>query len=580
MHKHPTPRLVLATVFGVAAAATTAQDTVDLDAFPNRRPHIELPPAWAFGVLYGGYDDQDGARERVERIIAGGLPIDAYWIDSSFWNLDGSGPGGYLDFVGDRDAYPDPGAFWGFLKDNGIKAGVWVWDRLLEDGNEAVFNDFVSRGFTDEPRVITERWHTDGRSRGAFVDFDDPEAARYWQERLRPLFDDGLDFLKIDAQARLSYMEAAFRATQAFGRESGGRGFILSHANTPDGDPRDGGDPRTWSFPTKWTGDAAVRWTQDTYPDLSSYALGGLREQVRLLATRSGQAGGHPFITGDAGGYSHAESSDEPNSGPDSELWTRWTQFAMFQPITVVFGAQDQARSNDPFEFSPEAVASFREHARLRARLFPYRYSYAHLSRLTEENSVRPAPYRDDQFFFGDALLVAPVVEPGATRRYVAFDGGRYYDWWTGEPVTDRAGGRWIDVRPGRLPLFVRGGAIVPLRPAARTIERGSNESLTVRYFPLGRAGRGEFLLIEDDGVSNDYLSGRFAVTRIRAFEDDTGSVRFHVEPVEGGYDRMPEERTLVFDVPGERVTVRFALSRGVVATLPASARAGGPADE
>jgi len=509
---------------------------IDLDRWPDCRHEVVLPPAWAFGVLYGGYTDQEGSLEKIRRIIDAGFPIDAYWIDSWFWDYEneGDGPDGYIDFTGDRGHYPDPAAMWGEMQELGIKGGVWVWDRILRDGNEEVWSDFDGRGFLTRHWVMKVTWHTDGQSPAAFVDFDNTKAAAYWQERLSPLFDMGLDFLKIDAGATLPYMKAAYEATTRYGGETRGRGFILSHANMEQDPPHLGGDPGVYRYPAKWTGDAAAQWSQENYPDLRSYRLGGLKDQIRIFATRDDK-GHYPFLTMDTGGYSHGEITDE--------LFTRWSQFSAFTPVMQVFGAPSQRESNSPYNFDEATQESFRTHTRLRMRLFPYIYSYAHLSRLTSENIIRPIRFRDDQYFFGKELIVAPIYKPGAERRYVYLPKGVWIDFWTGERHDQGWLGttRRIEVSADRLPLFVRDGAIIPMREYARSIGLGDNDPLTLHVWASGSS---RFTLIEDDGVSNDYLRGRVALTEIRAHSRD-GGVRVVIDPVESSYEGMAEARTV-----------------------------------
>ncbi|MFZ4704271.1 MAG: TIM-barrel domain-containing protein, partial [Candidatus Methylumidiphilus sp.] len=68
---------------------------------------VILPPAWAFGVLYGFYTNQDGILKNFHRLETGDFPVDAIWEDSAFWDVSTRGPRGYLDFKGDRTAFPD-----------------------------------------------------------------------------------------------------------------------------------------------------------------------------------------------------------------------------------------------------------------------------------------------------------------------------------------------------------------------------------------------------------------------------------------------------------------------------------------
>ena len=111
--------------------------------------NIVLPPAWTFGILYGGYTNQNQTIERIKQIQKHNYPIDAYWIDSWFWSFadKGSGPKKYIDFVADTVDFPNRKALWSFMEKHNIKGGFWVWDCIFEKGNEAAFQDFNAKGF-------------------------------------------------------------------------------------------------------------------------------------------------------------------------------------------------------------------------------------------------------------------------------------------------------------------------------------------------------------------------------------------------------------------------------------------------
>jgi hypothetical protein len=95
-------------------------------------------------------------------------------------------------------------------------------------------------------------------------------------------------------------------------------------------------------------------------------------------------------------------------------------------------------------------------------------------------------------------LLVAPIVQQGATERKLYLPAGRWYDYWTGAALE---GGREITrtVDLATMPLYVRAGAILPHGPQENYTEEKPNDPLTVHVYP-GADGR--FTLIEDDGVT------------------------------------------------------------------------------
>ena len=117
----------------------------------------------------------------------------------------------------------------------------------------------------------------------------------------------------------------------------------------------------------------------------------------------------------------------------------------------------------------------------------------------------------DDQYLWGPDMLVAPVVEKGATERSVYLPTGDWHDWWTGEPV---AGGRRItrQVDLATMPLYVRAGAIIPLDPVRQYTGQPVSDPTTLQVYS-GADGR--FTLYDDDGNSLDYLRGQGTWTTI-----------------------------------------------------------------
>ena len=131
----------------------------------------------------------------------------------------------------------------------------------------------------------------------------------------------------------------------------------------------------------------------------------------------------------------------------------------------------------------------------------------------------RQAQAQKQQFLFGDSLLVAPVTEKGARTKKVWLPAGLWHDFWTGETYM---GDRWAEVFAplDRIPLFVRGGSVIPMaEPMLHTGEQ-SPDRLLLHVYP-GSAG--SFTLYEDDGYTYAYEKGQFAKTRFTYEEPDGG---------------------------------------------------------
>lgn len=493
---------------------------------------IVLPPHWAFGVLYGGYTNQAESEATVQRLIDEGYPIDGYWIDSWFWDYQtsGKGPKGYLNFIGDTVAFPNVESMWKKFDSLNVKAGIWIWDTILKDGNETVFNDFETRGFFKSVYLNKDRWHNkDANSLTGDVDFANPDATRYWKEKLKPFFDKGLDFLKLDRDAYVPYLKANYEATAELGKESKGRGFILSHLLHSD-------NPEFKKYPTKWTGDAKIAWTQPDYPDYSQYAMGGYKENIEMIANPRRSTYESPFLAHDVGGYNFFGTTDTLENW--DELYIRWVQFASFSPIMTLFSTAKNPRRNHPYLFSKEAQEIFKFYSDLRLRLFPYRYTLALSVRLNGTPMISASPETPHQFLLGRDLFVSPVLEKGATSMLVHLPEGKWIDFHS-KKIYD--GNQTIRVQTPlwQLPLFIRKGAILPTRNSARTIELGSNDTLTLDIYPDGSSS---FTLLEDDGKSNDYLNGGIGKTVISYSEQEN---LLTIDAMQGRFEGSPNNRFL-----------------------------------
>ena len=215
-----------------------------------------------------------------------------------------------------------------------------------------------------------------------------------------------------------------------------------------------------------------------------------------------------------------------------------------------------------PWEYGEECQATAKRFLTLRYRLLPYIYTYARLAHETGAPLVRgtyleypeqePAYTFTQQYLFGQALLVAPITQPGGghpcARRFTcrkASTGsttsrGRFY-----------AGGQVLSYECplDRMPLFVKAGSILPMAP-----EMDSTDRVPIDYLILDvYAGKpATFRLYEDDGTSLDYRKQAYAWTPIRYAPTSTqGEHVITIGPTEGQYEGQPQARRYRIQVHG-----------------------------
>jgi alpha-D-xyloside xylohydrolase len=252
---------------------------------------------------------------------------------------------------------------------------------------------------------------------------------------------------------------------------------------------------------------------------------------------------GYPYWTTDIGGYWPASPGviEQPAY---QELYVRWFEFGTFCPIFRTHGH----RPNNELWTYDKVEPTLIRYDKLRYRLMPYIYSLAW--KVTNEDYTIQRPlvmdWRtdektwniSDEFMFGPALLVNPVLKANATRRSVYLPASpKWYDFWTGDTTT---GGQEIeaDAPLDRMPLYVRAGSIVPMGPEIEYAAQNPGGPIELRIY---RGADGAFNLYDDAGDSYDYEHGQHAVIPTR-WNDSTGVLTIGAR--EGSYPGMVEKRT------------------------------------
>jgi alpha-glucosidase (family GH31 glycosyl hydrolase) len=175
------------------------------------------------------------------------------------------------------------------------------------------------------------------------------------------------------------------------------------------------------------------------------------------------------------------------------------------------------AANPDPRELRNASVEPiYRKYLELRYRLLPYIYTAARACCDTGMPIIRAmwlhypdepdAVAAGDQYLWGRDVMVAPVVDRGATSRRLYLPQGTWYDFWTDARVE---GGRWINrgVDLDTIPLCVRAGAVIPLDPVRQFTSEPVDGPLTLVVYP-GAAGAAD--VYEDDGVSFEHKRGNY----------------------------------------------------------------------
>jgi alpha-D-xyloside xylohydrolase len=288
---------------------------------------------------------------------------------------------------------------------------------------------------------------------------------------------------------------------------------------------------------------AAAAWSGDIYSTWQSV-------KRQIPAGLNFTVSGLPYWTTDIGGF----VSGDPTDPSYRELFVRWFEYGSFCPIFRVHGTRKNDQ-NELWSYGPQAQAILTKYDTLRYRLMPYIYSQAW--RVTHEGYTLMRPlvmdFRNDeqareigdQFLFGPALLVNPVTDPGANSRRLYLPKGVWYDFWTGQSVE---GGKFITAAAPleTLPLYVRGGSILPMGPAVQYTTEKPADPIELRVY---RGADADVTLYEDDGETYSYEKGAYATIPIH-WSDSTQTLSVGDET--GNFPGMLQHRSFQVVCVGE----------------------------
>ena len=325
-------------------------------------------------------------------------------------------------------------------------------------------------------------------------------------------------------------LDACRQAFEGIEDNCDGRGFVW----TPEG----------WAgsqrYAVHWSGDQEgsweyIRWQIPTYAG----------------ATMSGQA----YTTGDVDGIYTGSAA----------TYTRDLQWKMFLPVAMTMDGWADT-DKQPWCRGEPYTSINRRYIQLRERLLPYFYTYCAQAHRTGVGMVRPLwlEYPDDpatlreeakyEFLSGEAFLVAPVYDDQEVRDGIYLPAGTWIDYWTGEQFRGPVRLHDHPAPFDRLPLFVKGGSIIPMWPEG-TLSWATRD-IGQLDLDVYADGHSTFTLYEDDGVTRRYADGEYSEQPF-TIDDSGGEVHLTIGAAVGSYASQPASRRYAVRLHGpDGVTV------------------------
>ncbi len=477
--------------------------------------------------------DCDAALENfVDMVRAKGFPIDGFHLSSGYTVQENNKR---CVFTWNPERFPDPAAYFRAMNEKGaqnvpnVKPGVLKVHPMYEDFEKEGI--FVKDSEHPEQTAICNWWG----GLGAYFDYTNPRARALWKKHLteqvialgtNSVWDDNCEYDGLmDHDARVDYdgkggTIGEFKSIMATLMCRLAWEAVKEH--DPDARPYvvcRAGSAGIQKYAQTWVGDNVTSWRT-------------LRGNIPTILDMG--LSGQPNEGADIGGFA--------GPCPEEELFVRWVQHGIFQPRFSIHSANDDNTVTEPWMYR-NSTERIRNAMLYRYRMVPHFYSLEYLAHTTGAPIMRPLVYEFQQdencydenyeFMLGHDLLIRNVLEPGVTTQAVYLPAGA--DWYDYEHSFKKyAGGQTITVPVtiDSIPRFIRSGAILPMADnPIYSMERDTVKKLHLILAPEEEESAvSEYVLYDDDGVSNDYEKGIYRKTTITMSGGAKVKVRFTSE--------------------------------------------------
>jgi hypothetical protein len=489
-------------------------------------------PKWAFGTWfseYNAFSASDYEKSLVPAFRAHHVPLDVLVADT-----DWKSPNQWAGWNWNPSLFPHPAAFLRWVRQQKLQLTLNVHAAIsAQDPKFAAAQATAQGGLAATSNSFAPDAH--------IFDWSNRAQAKAWTGLHKPFEQQGvrqwwLDYCCDASGVSVKGLTADSWVNELYRRQGdarGLRGFALSRIGDSFPDYKGVGGSGPWAEHR-----STVHFTGDTQPDWPTLAF------ATQFTPNEGASIGLPYVSHDIGSFAGKHLPED--------LYLRWIQLGAFQPVLRLHSDHGDRL---PWQYSPAVRGATEKFLRLRDSLVPYLYDtgrQAYDTGLPLARALyldwpgRNAAYQHgDEYMLGDSMLVAPITTPGlSTTRSVWFPPGTWTDFFTGTSFRGPAT-RTVAATPGRMPVFLKAGAIVPQAPAADNVASQPKNQLTLTVAPHA-AGR--TVLYDDAGEGLGYRDGQFSRTPV-TYTEHRGA-RLVIGAAHGTYAGQPSRRgyTVVFD--------------------------------
>lgn len=499
--------------YQVIAADSWTDLTASYTDLTGKQP---LPARWTFGNFSSrfGYHSQEEVEKTIEKFKNDSIPVDAIIIDLYWFGKTIQGTLGNLDW--DKETFPNPTKMIADLNAKDIKTVLITEPFVLTTSSkwkEAVAKKILATDQFGKPFVYDFYFGNTG-----IIDLFKTEGKQWFWSIYKDLIHQGVGGLWGDLGEPEMFPSEAFTAKgkadevhNIYGHNwakliadgykkdfPATRPFILMRSGYS-------GSQQFGIIP--WSGDVGRSW-------------GGLQSQTEI-ALQMGMQGI---------GYMHSDLGGFAGDYFDNELYIRWLQYGVFQPIFRPHAGE--AVASEPVYKDIVTKAEAKKQVELRYQMLPYNYTLAFENNQKGTPLMRPLLFEEPEnqvlqsvcqtYFWGNDFLVTPITKAGLTSTTVYFPkNNNWFDFYTD---AEQLGGTTatIAVAKEHIPVFVRGGAFIPMIKTIQNTSKYSLNAFDLHFYFDAKTAQSEGKLYNDDGTTaNAFEKGAFEILNFNSTSNE-----------------------------------------------------------
>lgn len=504
----------------------------------------ELPPFWTLGYITSkyGYKTQQETEQVVKTLKDNGYPLDGIVLDL-YWYGKETDMG---RFQWNPEQWPNPDQMIKKLKSMGVNLVTISQPYLNKIGAIDNYNTAKAAGMllTDKKGKVHDVNTWVGEA--GMLDVSNPKTREWMWNQYRKSLDQGVGGLWGDLGEPEVHPLTGFHSTGESAAEYHNRYGNDWSAIIYNGMKRE--------YPTRrpmllMRGGTAGLQRYSVFPwstDVSR-SWGGLQAQIPIMLNSS--MSGLGYMSSDVGGF-----AVDPKNPTDAELYARWLQMGLFIPTLRTHSTVDA----EPYHYK-EYQDLFKSIIKQRYEWLPYNYTLAYENTTTGAPFVRAMNYYDpqnfelsdieDQYLWGENVIIAPVIEKGAVKRNVVLPEGKWYDFNNTANVYEGNATISYDAPVSVLPVFVKAGSFIPSTDyEMHSTQDYDVDCYRITYYP--GEGKSSYTMFEDDRVNPNSLStGEYVLFNFEA-ECKGKKIEIDIDMEGKGYKHMPSARLFTIVIP------------------------------